>query len=461
MSRAIDDGTAPGVSRRGFLKTAGSVGAGLTLGPAVLGEEAKASGQEVNVALLGAGAQGLVLMEQALKVPGVRFRAVCDIWPYSQKYASGRLKAYKHEAAVYADYQDLLGKEKGLDAVIVATPDWMHAEHAIACMKAGLHVYCEKAMSNDIEKSREMVRVSRETKKLLQIGHQRRSNPRYLHGRERLLREAQLCGRVTHINAQWNRSTAASGPRGFPKNGPLDAETLKKYGYDTMERFRDWRWFKKFGGGPVEDIGSHQIDIFGWFLGDARPSRVMASGGRDSHPEFEWTDNVMAIYEFPTPQGVVRAFYQVLTTTSARGYFEAFMGTDGTLQISEDAGQCRAYPEAHLPAVEGRHAWEPWVKKGYLLRDAAPEVKGEAKGEAEAILSAYRSVPPPAYCLNVEVEPAVHLPHIQNFFAAVRGEAKLNCPGEVAFATNVTVLRANEAVAAGKPLTFAEDDFRA
>jgi predicted dehydrogenase len=164
-----NDGNAAPVSRRGFLKAAGSVGAGLALGPAVLGEEAKASGKEVNVALLGAGAQGLVLMEQSLKIPGVRFRAVCDIWPYSQKYASGRLKAFKHEATVYTDYQDLLGKEKGLDAVIVATPDWMHAEHAIACMKAGLHVYCEKAMSNEIEKEREMVKVSRETKKLLQI----------------------------------------------------------------------------------------------------------------------------------------------------------------------------------------------------------------------------------------------------------------------------------------------------
>jgi predicted dehydrogenase len=354
----------------------------------------------------------------------------------------------------------MLAAEKGLDAAIIATPDWMHAEHAIACMKAGLHVYCEKEMSNDLEKARQMVLESRATKRLLQIGHQRRSNPRYLHCHDKLLGEAKLCGRITHVYGQWNRSVAASGTRGYPKTSVLDETALKKYGYDTMDRFRDWRWYKKFGGGPIADLGSHQIDVYGWFLG-AQPRSVMASGGTDYYKDFEWYDNAMAIYEFATPQGVARAYYQVLSTTGARGYFESFMGVDGTMQVSEDPGKCRVYAEGHLAPVDGKHPWEPWVKKGYIVRMDEPEAaKPDTKSDVDAIISVYKSAPPATFALNLDVEKSYHQPHLENFFEAVRGKAKLNCPGEVGYETAVQVLKVNEAVAAGKTLAFKEEDFK-
>jgi len=74
----------------------------------------------------------------------------------------------------------MLDKEQDLDAVIVATPDFWHSPHTVACLEAGLHVYCEKAMSNTLDGARKMVLAARKTKRLLQIGHQRRSNPKYL-----------------------------------------------------------------------------------------------------------------------------------------------------------------------------------------------------------------------------------------------------------------------------------------
>jgi predicted dehydrogenase len=87
----------------------------------------------------------------------------------------------------YEDYREMLDKEKELDAVIIATPDFWHAPHTVDCLEAGKHVYCEKEMSNTLEGARRMVAAARETGKLLQIGHQRRSNPRYLHCYEKLL----------------------------------------------------------------------------------------------------------------------------------------------------------------------------------------------------------------------------------------------------------------------------------
>ena len=182
--------------RRGFLKSAAGAGAMLAFGPGVFGSLHAAEGKDtINVALIGAGEQGKVLMEAARRIPGVRFQAVCDIWPYNRRWVAGRLRAYKHGSNAYEDYREMLEKEKGLNAVIVATPDCWHAEHTVACLNAGLHVYCEKEMSNTLEGARKMVEAVRKTGKLLQIGHQRRSNPIYNFCREKLLGEAKLLGR--------------------------------------------------------------------------------------------------------------------------------------------------------------------------------------------------------------------------------------------------------------------------
>lgn len=449
-----------GMSRRQFLRKGAVAGAGLAVAPSIL-HAAAAAGDEIRVAIIGAGTQGRVLIEQAIKIPGVRFKAVCDIWPYSQKYSSRRLKAYDHETNVYEDYREMLAREKDLDAAIVATPDWMHAEHAIACMKAGLDVYCEKEMSNDLAEARAMVDAARETGKLLQIGHQRRSNPRYLHAREKLLEEAALLGRITHIYGQWNRGTAASGPRGCPRGQEMQPDLLAKYGYENMRQFRDWRWFKKYGGGPIVDLGSHQIDIFGWFLGDAMPASVQASGGVDYYTDVEWYDNVLAIYTFETDQGPVRAFYQTLTTSSARGYYETFMGDEGTLQISEDPRKCRVYAEGHLPLTDtGTHPWATWVDKGYLLR-YEPPAEASATTDQDAIIAVYKSMPPAEFLMKIDVETSYHQPHLANFFDTMRGKAELNCPAQVGYETAVQVLKVNEAVEARRTLDFAEGDFKA
>jgi len=444
------------LSRRDFLvSTAAAAGAGLVL-PRALGAQVRGPAGpdgEINIALIGAGTQGReVLLVNCLKIPGVRFRAVCDIWPYHQRYASRMLKRYGHPVNVYADYREMLAKEKELHAVLVATPEWMHAEQTIACLEAGRHVYCEKEMSNDLEQARAMVSAARRTGRLLQIGHQRRSNPRYLHAREKLIAEARLFGRITHAYGQWNR--AVKEDRGWPEKWALDAATLEKFGYGDMHRFRNWRWFKKYGGGPIVDLGSHQIDIFGWFFG-ANPRSVMASGGVDYYKNHEWYDNVMAIYEFDTPDGVSRAYYRVLTTTSARGYYETFMGDEGTIQISEQPAKIRVYAEARIDADR---KWREWVKKGYIVK---AEEKAAEKKPKDDVLAVYESEPVTTWLMPIEFDKPFHLPHLENFFHAVRGEEKLNCPAEVGYETAVAVLSVNRSVAASETIRFEPRDFQA
>ena len=444
-----------GIDRREFLRSTAAAGAGLAFSPLVLGQTGSNKPDDINVALLGAGAQGQVLMNACLNIPGIRFKAVCDIWTaYNQRRASRILKAYKHENNAYVDYKEMLDKEKDLDAVIIATPDFWHSEHTVACLEAGLHVYCEKEMSNTLEGAKKMVEAAKKTGKYLQIGHQRRSNPRYRHCFEKLIGEAKILGRITTINGQWNRSTA-SFDKGSSKNIAIDQATLEKYGFKSMSQFDNWRWYKGLGGGPIVDLGSHQIDIYSWFLG-ANPKSVMAAGGLDYWKDqgWEWYDNVMAIYEYQTNQGIVRAFYQTITTNSGQGYFEQFMGNEGTLLISEAAGRGTTYRETWVTSEK----WDKWVKAGYIT---VIEETSQEPVAAGVVLDVRESPKPPSYDIPVTLgEKPYHQPHLENFFDTIRGKATLNCPAEVGYETAVTVLKANEAVEAGRKLDFKPEDFK-
>lgn len=433
-------------SRRGFLKSGLAAGGMVLAAPAVL--RAQSSTQELNIALIGMGSQGKVLLDSMLNIPGLNFRAVCDIWELSRRYGVNRLKKAGFAPNDYENFEDLLAKEKDLDAVVIATPDFWHAPHTNACLKAGLHVYCEKMMSNTVEGARSMVKTMRETGKLLQIGHQRRSNPRYLHALNNIINKAQIPGRLTNINAQWNR--AVSEDLSWPDRYAMPAETLQRYGFKDMHQFRNWRWFRDLSGGPISDLGAHQIDIFNWFLGTG-PKSVMASGGVDYYKTHEWYDNVMAIYEYDTPTGPVRAFYQVLTTTSAGGgYYEQFMGDEGAVKMSENPALTKVYREDRAPS------WDKWIELNYLRKSAgAPDPKQATKVDVR------ETAPLVAFELPVVLDKPPHQPHLENFFGAVRGENKLNCDAAHAFGSEAAIFKVNPAVEARKALDFTPADFEA
>ena len=440
------------MQRRSFLRYAAATGAGLLLAShdRALGGETPASSDDLQIALIGAGAQGQVLMNACLKIPNVRFRAVVDIWEaYNLRRAHRMLQKFGHTANAYIDYREMLAKEKGLDAVLIATPDHWHAEQTVECLKAGLHVYCEKEMSNTLEGARRMVLAARQTKKLLQIGHQRRSNPRYLHCYKKLIQDAKLLGRITAINGQWNRSVQPDN--GWPKDAVIPQAVLQRFGFRSMHQFRNWRWYKGLGGGPIVDLGSHQIDIFSWFL-DTNPHSIVASGGTDYYDKatHEWYDTVLATLEYNTPAGKVRAFYQTLSTNSNQGYFETFMGDQGTLAISESGGRGGVYREPAAPE------WEKWVSRGYL-KAPAPEPK---KAASEAVLDVRETLAPPAHEIPVKFDDPYHKPHLENFFNAVRGKEALNCPAEIGYETAVTVLRINDAIERGTKVTLDPSAFR-
>lgn len=457
MTDSGKDPAIPQVSRRAFLKTTAAAGLGAAIGGTVFGQNRTPAPvrtapkpEDLSVALIGAGEQGRVLLESCLRISGIRIAAVCDIWGYSRQYARGYLRKYGQDPAVYEDFRELLAKEKGLAAAIVATPDWLHAEQTNACLEAGLHVYCEKEMSNSLDQARTMVETARRTGRLLQVGHQRRSNPRYLHAIDRLIREKRILGRVNIAYAQWNRSKADL--LGWPRTYPIDPAKLQAYGYANMTEFRNWRWYKKFGGGPIVDLGSHQIDLFAWVFG-ANPRTVFASGGADYYKGREWYDNVMAVYEFDSPEGPARAMYQVQTTTKHGGFYEVFMGEDGAIQISEVVQRGNwALREAHAPE------WDSLVKEGLLLSEAPVIQKTDTRNifvDVRVTAEAGR------WPIPVDLAKPAHQPHLENFFAAIRSGTPLSCPAALAYESAVAVLKVNDAVRTKSLIRFRAADFKA
>lgn len=436
-------------NRRDFIKTSAAVGAGLIVAPWVKTSGRDSISNDLNIALLGAGAEGQVLMNDCLKIPNIRFKAVCDIWEdYNLKRAYRLLKKYGHELNPYTDYKEMLAKEKDIDAIIIATPDFWHARHAIDSMNAGLHVYCEKEMSNTLEGARQIVNAQKRTGRIVQIGHQRRSNPYYVHSYYNLIQEAKILGRMTTINGQWNRSVQVDN--GWPKKYEIPVPILRKYGFKDMAQFRNWRWYRGLGGGPIVDLGSHQIDIYNWFVGSP-PYSVMASGGTDYYDKktHQWYDTVLATFKYKTEHGIVRAFYQTITTNSNQGYFETFMGDQGALTISESAGRVGVFKEASAPP------WDKWVDKGFLN---APE-ESEKKENTSAVLDVRETAAPPKYTLPIQFNDPYHEPHLENFFNTIRGTDTLNCPVEVGYETAVAVLKVNEAIKAKREVKYNPNAF--
>jgi hypothetical protein len=162
----------------------------------------------------------------------------------------------------------------------------------------------------------------------------------------------------------------------------------------------------------------------------------------------------MVVYDYDTPLGPAKAYYQTQTTNGSQGYFENFMGDQGTLLISESevnyAGM--VYRDPNAPA------WDTWIQKGYVTAPKLQETK--EKADSGAIADVRESVSPDQHTVPVVLRDPYHQPHLQNFFDAVRGKAKLNCPSEVAYETAVAVLKVNESIEARSPLSFEPDDFK-
>jgi predicted dehydrogenase len=304
------------ISRRDFVGKALAGGALLVAYPwlGVLAENSFSDySQKVRVGVIGVGSRGLLLLhylnELSEKI-NIEVIAVCDNYePHYQR----AIKKTDGKAKAFYDYKELLDI-KEIDAVIVATPLHQHAHITIDALMAGKHVFCEKAMARTLEDVKRMADTHYETGKVLQIGHQRLFDPRYLKAVE--LINAGKIGKITQIRTYWHRNNDWRRP--LPEGRP------------DLERKINWRLYKEYSCGLMTELASHQIQVANW-LKNALPVSVMGAGSinywKDGREVF---DNVALIYSY---EDGTQFIYDSMTSNRHYGLEEQIMGDEGTLEL--------------------------------------------------------------------------------------------------------------------------------
>jgi predicted dehydrogenase len=424
------------VSRRQFLQGSAAVATvfGVSLTSWAEAQERRAEAlketRPVNCAFIGVGDQGYnVDFKAALSVPGVKMVAVCDIY---QPYIDRALKDVPG-AEGYTDYRKLL-ERKDIEAVLIATPLYMHAPISIAAMQAGKHVFCEKMMAHTVDQAKGMARAAVDNKRVLQIGHQRRANVMYNHAWE-LIHEKKVCGPITHVRAQWNR------------NGSWRKKLLP----GQTDRERNWRLYREYSHGLTSELGTHQLHAVNWFLGTA-PTAVVGMGGIDYWKDGrEVYDNIELIFEYP---GGVKVNYTSLTTNQFDGYYEQFMGKDGTLLISEERETPSSFYREPSAGVED------WMKAPTSggQKGKHNEVGLKLDPEATKKVAAGTKVGQKTLATNATGKSSYVL-EMEDFFAAIRTGAPVTCDWKEALGCCVAAIKANEAMDKKQRIEIRAEDY--
>lgn len=254
------------MKRRKFLKlAAGSVPAFYIIPRHVLGGPGfTAPSDKLRIAGIGAGGKGWVNLENSFNKGSDDIVALCDV---DDRMAARARKKWS-KANYYRDYRELLEKEAdNIDAVIVSTPDHMHAVQALAAMKMGKHVYCEKPLTHDIYEARTLTRAAEKYKIVTQMGNQGSSGDDTRHVEKWV--QSGLIGDVHRVHVWTNRPVWPQGiptPAGqheVPKevDWELWLGTAPRRAFNPIYIPANWRGWVDFGTGALGDMGCHFMDV--------------------------------------------------------------------------------------------------------------------------------------------------------------------------------------------------------
>lgn len=230
-------------TRRELLSGAAALAAGLRAAP---------DGREVRTAMVGIGHRGTALLGQVLRQEQVRITAICDTDPQARDKALSTAARFRPRS--FTDYRQVLDLAD-VDALIVATPCYLHAEMAAACLNAGKYVYCEKPVGITPEQVALVLDTSRKSKAFLQIGQQLR----YFPGLREVIRqihEDRVLGETFVIKAQ--RHSTPIKP---------EAELARPEWYKDVKR----------SGDLIVENAVHNLDVCNWVAG-SRPESVFGHG---------------------------------------------------------------------------------------------------------------------------------------------------------------------------------------
>jgi predicted dehydrogenase len=374
------------MERREFITTsAAAATGGLLLLDACTGEESgderqESSGAPFRLGVIGVGSRGQFMMRQFLRVSGVRIAALCDV--YEPRFTEGRAIT-SEETPTFRDYRQMLETVRDLDAVLVATPLSLHAEHVLAALEHGVHVYGEKSMAFTVAECDAIVRAARASGRRYQVGLQYRYAPWYRLAVERM-RQGEI-GKVTHVYAYWHRNYNWRRPVPDP----------------SLEQLINWRLYREYSHGLVAELGAHHIDTANWVFGET-PSSVMGQGAVTFYKDGRETfDNVQAIYSYPSGGTLV---FSSIIGNHKQGCQVVIYGTGGTVELTLEDGTFYyepARPDSAVPEEMVAHGVNttaslstrgdmPYRGRGRLIRIERREAGDPSLHAARAFVAAAR-----------------------------------------------------------------------
>ena len=282
----------------------------------VAGARGTAANPAVTVGLIGSGGRGTFDAGLLVNIENARLVALCDI--FDDRIERIKKSVPLKDPKVYKDYRELLASD--VDAVIIATPVFLHPEHFEAAVKAGKNIYIEKPAGLDVEGCKRVIRAAESADRKLNIvfGFQQRYGQGYQKARK-FVADGGI-GKIQMAHAHWIKGAYSETPLPAPR--------------DFNEKMRQWTVWRDWFGDIIVETYCHGIDVLNWFL-DGHPSKAYGTGGRtverrgdiSDHCDvtFTYADNVQAVL---TGSQIAPALF--------RSVNEQFYGSKGVIETARE-----------------------------------------------------------------------------------------------------------------------------
>jgi predicted dehydrogenase len=370
------------LARRSFLVSSAAVAASTLALPNIV--RAATLKQELQVACVGVNGMGWADLSNVGSHAKVKFVGFCDI--DSQRFDQAD-KAFPN-VAHYADYREMLEKlGDRVDAVIVATPDHMHAPVAMRAMSLRKHIYCQKPLTHTVWESRQMRLLAQKHQLTTQMGNQIHSASEYRTGVKWI--QDGIIGKVKEVHSwvgvqgrqycnRTDRPAAAPVPANVNWDLWLGAAAERPFAPDVYHPFK-WRDWQDFGSGALGDFGCHILDpVFG-ALGLTAPTSIRAEHAGTNNEV--WPGPETVTYTFPGNTRTLGNSLQLIWRDGglkpARELAQLPAGVElpsgGSLFIGEAGclvlphiGMPLLYPQDRFtnqnqPKIPGTNHWHDWV----------------------------------------------------------------------------------------------------
>jgi predicted dehydrogenase len=421
------------------------------------------SGKKLRLGVIGTGSRGSYLMKALGFVAperidqmnekqqlifseqpdlNIEIVAICDLYQPRAKKAAlaaanidrvGSQKFNNNAVKIYSSYKQLIA-DSSVDAIVIATSDHWHAPITIEAAKAGKHVYCEKALTHNLEdifKVRDAVITNRIT---FQLGHQNRQTENYI--RSKQIVDAGLLGKVNMVETSTNRNSAnGAWLYNIPESANERNVNWKQFVRNgniplNKEHFLRRRLFWENSTGLAGDILTHEFDCINQILGMGIPEKVSATGGI-----YHWKDNrevpdvFQVMMEYPNKG--MSLMYSASQANSANRP-RLIMGTDASLEIGG---------EINLSVDPGAKLYQKYLKNDMIQPNKAICLNNAESIKLDGISSATEKYFASRGLLytthNGKMMDTTHL-HLAEWLHAIRTGSTTSCNIDRAFEEGIT-----------------------